>query len=141
MKSRKQFIITTLCYLIPTMILGMVWHFNLFPQIYENLGIYNRKDPIIPLGLTSMLVQGFIIAYLYPFYSKGENSLKKAVQFSLLMGLFLFSVSTLANAAKIEVTSMQMWLLIQTAFHLIQFLAAGVLIGLFTSKNANIKEP
>lgn len=131
MKLGKQFIITTLCYLIPTMILGMVWHFSLFPQIYENLGIYNRKEPIIPLGLTSMLIQAFIIAYLYSFYRRGENSIRNAVEFCLLMGLFLFSVSTLANAAKIEVTSMQIWLLIQAAFHLIQFLVAGVLIGFF----------
>lgn len=135
MKFGKQFIITTLCYLIPTAILGMVWHFNLFPQTYENLGIYNRKEPSIPLGLTSMLIQGFIIAYFYPFYKQGENSIKKAVQFSLLMGLFLFSVSTLANAAKIEVSSMQTWLLIQAAFHFIQFLTAGILIGLFSAKN------
>jgi hypothetical protein len=136
MKFGVQFIMTALCYMIPTMILGMVWHFNLFPQTYENLGIYNRKEPIIPLGLTSMLIQGFIIAYLYPFYRNGENSIRNAVEFCLLMGLFLFSVSTLANAAKIEVASMQTWLLIQAAFHFIQFLVAGVLIGFATSKTA-----
>ena len=134
MKLSRQCIIPTLCYMIPTAILGMVWHFNLFPQTYENLGIYNRKEPIIPLGLSSMLMQGFIIAYLYPFYAKGERSIRKAIEFCLLMGLFLFSVSTLANAAKIEVSSMQTWLLIQAAFHSIQFLVAGVLIGFFVKK-------
>jgi hypothetical protein len=46
------------------------------------------------------------------------------------MGLFMFSVSTLANAAKIHVASMSTWLMVQTAFHLIQFTAVGIGIGL-----------
>lgn len=130
MKFNRQFIFTTLAYLIPTMILGMVWHFNLFPNVYENLGIYNRIEPVIPLGLASMLVQGLIFAVLYPYYNQGQNSIKKGVKFSLIMGVFLFSVSTLANAAKIEVSSMQTWLLVQSAFHFLQFLTVGILIGL-----------
>lgn len=48
----------------------------------------------------------------------------------LIIGLFLFSVSTLDNAAKIQGTSMAKWLLIQTAFYLLQFVVAGVLLGL-----------
>lgn len=56
------------------------------------------------------------------------------VKFGLLMGLFLFSVSTLANAAKIEVTSMSTWLMIQTAFHAIQFIVTGAGIGLVYKK-------
>jgi hypothetical protein len=77
-----------------------------------------------------MIVQGCIMAYLYPFYARGKSSIGKAIVFSLIIGLFLFSVSTLANAAKIHVTSMTEWLLIQTAFHVLQFFVAGVLIGL-----------
>jgi hypothetical protein len=45
------------------------------------------------------------------------------------MGLFLFSVSTLANAAKIQVSSIELWLTVQSTFHLIQFAAAGAAIG------------
>lgn len=128
-EEAKKMILTALAYIIPTMILGMVWHFNLFPKQYEELGIYNRKEPIIPLGITSMIIQGVILAYLYPFFSREDKSIKTAVKFSLIMGLFLFSVTTLANGAKIEVSSMQSWLIIQTGFHVIQFLIAGILIG------------
>ncbi len=42
----------------------------------------------------------------------------------------LFSVSTLANAAKIVVADLGTWLTIQTAFHALQFVVAGALIGL-----------
>jgi len=125
-----KFALAGAAYLVPTMILGMVWHFVWFDQLYDDLGIYNRKDPIIPLGFGSMLIQACILAYLYPYYAGSQNTIRKSLTFSLIMGLFLFSVSTLANAAKIEVTSMSSWLAIQAIFHLIQFSVAGVLIGL-----------
>jgi len=126
----KNFILIALAYIVPTMLLGMVWHFVWFHELYEKLGMYNRAEPIIPLGMSSMIIQGLIIAYLYPYYAKDKSTIKTGLKFSLLMGLFLFSVTTLANAAKIEVTSLQQWLIIQLAFHLIQFTIAGVFIGL-----------
>ena len=126
----KHFIFRAVAYIIPTMALGMLWHFVLFEDLYHNLRIYNRAEPIIPLGFISMIVQGIIIAYLYPIYAKENINIKSSLRFSLIMGAFLFSVTTLANAAKIEVSSMQTWLLIQTAFHLIQFSIVGVFIGM-----------
>src|SRR3970040_965913 len=119
--SISRFILGVLGYTIPTMILGMVWHFVFFKELYDSLGIYNLKNPIIPLGMTSMLIQGIIIAYIYPFYYGEKSTIIMGIKFSLIMGVFLFSVSTLANAAKIEVTSMSVWLFIQLAFHSIQF--------------------
>ena len=128
--SPAKFTLTALAYIVPTMFLGYVWHLIIFKDVYDSLGIYNRAEPIIPLGFFSMIVQGCIIAYLYPYYARAHSSILKALVFSLIIGLFLFSVSTLANAAKIHVTSMAKWLLIQIAFHLLQFGVAGLLIGL-----------
>ncbi len=130
----SRFTLMVLAYLVPTMILGMVWHFVWFSELYENLGIYNRKDPIIPLGFTSMFFQGIIIAYLYPYYAEQGHSIIRSLKFSLIMGFFLFTVSTLANAAKIEVTSMLSWLWVQSLFTLIQFIVVGFLIGLVFKK-------
>jgi hypothetical protein len=130
----KKFFLATLAYLIPTMILGMAWHFIFFKDLYESLGIYNRAEPIIPLGFASMAIQGLIVAYLFPIFYREGNAIISGIKFGLIMGLFLFSVSTLANAAKIEVTSMSSWITIQIAFHLIQFLLVGVGIGLVYRK-------
>ena len=123
-----------LAYLLISMFLGMVWHFFLFKDLYDNLKIYNRAEPIVQLGATSMLIQGLIIAYLFPFFYREGNAFVKGLQFSLIMGLFLFSISTLANAAKMEVSSMTTWLGIQAAFHLIQFTLTGLGIGLIHRK-------
>lgn len=129
----KKFVLRSLVYIVTSMILGMLWHFVLFKELYDGLKIYNRAEPIIPLGLTSMILQGMIMAYLYPIYAQGNEGVKKSLTFSLLMGAFLFSVTTIANAAKIEVASMETWFLIQIAFHFIQFSIVGLIIGLIKS--------
>ncbi len=127
---KKKFALAMTVYIIISMALGMSWHFIFFKEIYEGLGIYNRIEPIIPLGFASMIIQGFILAYFYPLFYRGGQPTVQGIKFGLLMGVYVFSVSTLANAAKIQVTSMPTWLLVQTAFHGIQFILAGGGIGL-----------
>lgn len=130
----RKFVLATLAYSIVTMIHGFTWHFNFFPEVYARLGIYNREPPIIPLGFASMILQGVILAHLYPRFYQGGTPIREGVKFGLIMGTFLFSVSTLANAAKIQVSSMSTWLAVQGAFHLIQFVLVGAGIGLIYGK-------
>ena len=125
----KPFLLAALGYLVPTFILGFTWHFWLFPDLYEKLAIYNRAEPIIPLGFLSMAIQAVVMAYLFPFFQRTGSPIRRGIVFGLVMGTFLFSVSTLANAAKIVVADMGSWLLVQTAFHMLQFILAGALIG------------
>ena len=132
----KKFISVTLVYTLISMAVGMVWHFVLFKELYASLGIYNRAEPIIPLGMTSMLIQGIIMAYLFAYFYREGNAMAQGLKFALIMGLFLFSVSTLANAAKIEVSSMSTWLMIQFCFHAIQFTLVGIGIGLIYKKKS-----
>ena len=130
----KKLILATLAFAVVTMLIAAPWHFFFFKDLYHSLGIYNRAEPIVPLGFLSMLMQGVVMAFIYPRYYKGGSHYKEAIQFSLLMGVFLFSISTFANAAKIEVSPMGTWLVVQTAFHLIQFLAAGLAFGFVFSR-------
>ncbi|MBM9500260.1 DUF1761 domain-containing protein [Leptospira sp. 201903071] len=132
----KKFTYAVLGYLIPTFLLGASWHFIFFSELYDSFGIYSRKDPIIPLGFGSMLIQGIVLAYLFPFYNTKGNSIVRGIQFGLIMGVFLYSVSTIANAAKMEIHSVGIWFLVQAVFHLIQFTVAGFFIG-FAYKNQN----
>jgi hypothetical protein len=125
----KKVVLSTLAYSVVTMVIAAPWHLVWFKDLYGSLGIYNRTHPIIPLGFLSMIIQGIVMAVIYPRYYKGGSHYKEAVKFSLLMGIFLFSISTMANAAKIEVASMTIWFGIQSVFHFIQFMAVGVALG------------
>ena len=130
----KKMIYATLAYAVITMLIAAPWHFVLFKELYHSFGIYNRPGPIVPLGFLTMIIQGVVMAFIYPRFYHGSSHYKEAVTFSFLMGIFLYSVSTLANAAKIEVNPMGTWIAIQAAFHLIQFLAVGLAFGFVYSR-------
>ena len=69
----KKFFFGVLAYFLISAVHGMTWHFNFMKDVYDGLRIYNRTEPVIPLGLTSMLIQGAILAYFYPFYVTSDR--------------------------------------------------------------------
>jgi hypothetical protein len=114
-------------YVAITFALGFVWHLVVFKNLYHRLAIYTRlDDPIILLGLLSMLIQGAVLAYLYPKVVDIQGSILEGLTFSLLMGLFLASSAVIAEAAKQRVTSLRIWLIVESVYYLIQFLLAGL---------------
>lgn len=136
-----KILLAAMAYVVVTFAVAAPWHFVLFPDLYHELGMYNREEPSVALGVLSMLIQGLVLGYLYPRYYRGGPPVVEGVRFGLLAGAFLFSVSTLANAAKIQVSSIPGWIGIQLAFHLIQFVVAGAAIGLVFGRLAGRTEP
>lgn len=126
-------------YSILTMVFGPLWHFLLFKGTYDSLGIYNRAEPIIPLGFASMILQSVLLSILFDrYYNPDKSSYGEGLRFSLLMGLFMFSTTTMANAAKMNVTSMSIWFLVQLGFHIVQFGTTGLMIGYIYSKSSRV---
>ncbi len=125
----KKIFLAAFGYILVSFALGASWHFAFFPKVYHEFGIYNRADPIIPLGLLSMIVQGAVMAVIYPRWYRGEAPLAGGLKFGFLMGLFLFSVSTIANAAKIQVNGLGSFVLMQVVFHTLQFGLSGAVFG------------
>jgi hypothetical protein len=119
-----------IAYVVVSFALTAPWHFVLFKDLYQGFGLYNRVEPIIPLGVLSMLVQGSVLALIYPRWYRGGPPALEGVKFGLISGMFLFSVSTLANAAKIQVHGLGMFVIVQAAFHLLQFAVAGAAMGM-----------
>lgn len=111
-----------LVYLLPTFALGFVWHLVLFDAYYANLNIY-RNDIIIPLGFLSMVIQAIVFAWIYDkgFAKSARAPLRKAVDYGLLGAVLSWSYTTLAVAAKNVMSSVPDYLLIETAFTLVQW--------------------
>jgi hypothetical protein len=117
-------------YLVVTFAMGYVWHLVLFKDLYARLAIFSRlDDPVVPLGFAAMLIQGGVLAYLYPKLSGSGPLLLEGLGFGLLMGLFIASSAVLAEAAKQRVSSLSTWLGIETAYYAIQFALAGIAIA------------
>ncbi len=108
----KKVILASSGYSLITFVHGFTWHLVFFKQVYETFGVYNRANPIIPIGFASMVIQGVVLAVLYHRQVKEipAPSFKMAIEFNLLMGLFFTSGTVLALAAKAEIHHLSAWL-------------------------------
>lgn len=127
----RKFWLGFAAYLLPTFPIAFVWHLVLFEQKYHALRIY-RDEPVIALGLSSMIIQGAIFSWLFPrVFTRGSSSfLRDGLLFGLGAGLLSWSFTTLAVGAKNMMLSVPDFLLLETAFTVLQFAIVGPLIAL-----------
>ncbi len=137
----KKLLFSTLSYFVLTMALAYPWHLIWFHDIYKEIGAVQREEPIMILGISSIIIQGLVIAYLYPFYYKSGNPVLHGIKFSLLIGLMVYTVMVFANAAKFLIEPISIFLLYGTAFSLLQFSVTGAALGLiYGRKNSLVKK-
>ena len=125
----NRFYLATLAYIVVTFIIAASWHLATFKEVYEQLAIFTRKEPLIPLGLISMVLQGLVVAYCYPRMRIEGTPVTKGLKFGLLMGVFLGSGAVFGEAGKQEVTSLSTWLVLESVYYLLQFAIVGMVIG------------
>jgi hypothetical protein len=117
-----------LAYIVPTFALGFVWHLILFEGYYQRLAMY-REDIIIPFGLLSMLIQAVLFAWLYgqAFAQRPGTWLNRGLLYAVFGALLSWSFTTIAVAAKNVMTSVPDYLVIETAFTIVQWIIVGPL--------------
>lgn len=123
-----RFVLGVLAYLIPTFALGFIWHLVLFERNYAALAIY-RSDIIIPFGFLSILIQAIIFAWTYQqlFLRQNGTLASRALHYGVFGAVLSWSFTTLAVAAKNVMTSVPDFLLIETAFTVVQWIMVGLL--------------
>jgi len=134
-----RFSLAVLAYLVPTFLLGFVWHLVLFDGYYQALQIY-REDVIIPFGFLSMLIQAVIFTWIYSktFAGRAGSWLSKGLAYGATGAVLSWSFSTIAVAAKNVMASVPDFLLIETAFTIVQWVIVGPLTGLAFSGIATV---
>lgn len=117
-------------YLLPTFPLGYFWHLKTFAAHYERLGLY-RDEVIIPMGLSSMVIQGLFFAWVFPklFDTSAGHWLSNALWFFAIFGTLAWSFMVLPVAAKYKMASVSKFIALETAFTAIQFAVTGLLIS------------
>jgi len=116
-------------YLVLTFILAAGWHLVLFRDVYARLGVFTRAEPILALGVLSMVLQALVVAYLYPVFYRGGNPLMEGAMFGLLLGVFMGSNAVLAEAGKNQVASLGTWIGLEGVYYLLQFTLVGMAVG------------
>jgi hypothetical protein len=115
---------------VPSFVIAYPWHLTVFAPAYRELAMY-RDDVIVPFGLLSMLIQGAAFSWVYPrVFAERRSVLKNGLAYGLMIGLLSWSFTTLAVAAKNVMTSVPIYLALETGFTLLQFVVVGPLIAL-----------
>ena len=133
----KRFVLAVLAYLLPTFAIGFVWHLVLFQSYYEALAIY-RRDVIIPIGFLSMLIQAATFALLYEkaFVQVRGSLPSKSLRYGAVGAVFSWSFTTLAVGAKHVMASVPDYVMIETAFTVVQWaLVAPLTVLVFQSRD------
>jgi hypothetical protein len=127
----KRIGVAALCYLLPTFVLGFVWHLVLFKGYYDALAIY-RQDVIIPFGFLSMSIQALLFAWTYQrlFATRASGTLARGLAYAAFGAVLSWSFTTIAVAAKNVMASVPAYLLIETGFTSVQWLIVGPLTAL-----------
>jgi hypothetical protein len=127
----SAFWLAVAAYLLPTFPLGYFWHLKTFRNRYDQLAVY-REPMIIPLGLSSMILQAFLFAWLYPqlFSTARDAWLTSALQFGAVFGVLAWTFATLPAAAKYRMSSVREFLTLETGFTALQFLVVSPMIAL-----------
>ncbi len=125
----RRFLLNLLAYLVPTFLLGFVWHLVLFEDYYRDLAIY-RENILIPFGFTAMVIQGAIFAAAYQRLAVTPGRLADAMRFVAAAALLSWTFTTLAVGAKHPMSSVPDFVLIESAFTAVQFVLVGPLLAL-----------
>jgi hypothetical protein len=102
-----------------------------FADAYHALSMY-RDDVIVPFGFLSMVIQALAFSWVYPraFPERGRAFLMNGLTYGAAIGVLSWSFTTLAVAAKNVMSSVPDYLMLETAFTVLQFLIVGPLIAL-----------
>jgi hypothetical protein len=128
-------ILTVLAYAAATFGVQGVSHFAINADHYAAIPIM-RAEPILPLGLTSMVVQGLVFAWLFPRFNRGPHPIRNGVVFSCTLGAFLGSYIVLAEAGKYAIPALGSWIAVEGAATAVQFVVFGMLLGLIHRRQA-----
>lgn len=133
----KRIAVGALAYLVPTFALGFVWHLILFKGYYDALAMY-RHDVIIPFGFLSMSIQAVLFAFVYEtsFARRPDGAGMLGLRYAVFGAALSWSFTTIAVAAKNVMSSVPDYLVIETAFTVVQWVIVGPLTAFSLARRA-----
>jgi hypothetical protein len=132
---KKQITLSAFAYLLTTFPLAVVWHLVLFKETYETIG-YIDGEPIFAFGAASMIVQAVVLSASYARLFAGRYSVKTALRFNAVAGVFYWSGHVVAYAAKGRLDSVPLFFGLETIYMALQFGIFGLCLGAIFAKSS-----
>jgi hypothetical protein len=120
--------LTVLAYIAVTFGVQGTSHFAINAQHYAEIPIM-RTEPLIAMGITSMVIQGLLFAWLFPIFNRRGSALRNGIVFSWALGGFLASYIVLGEAGKYAIPSIPSWLALEASTAFVQYTLFGAALG------------
>jgi len=124
-----KLVLTASAYILIVFPLAIGWHLGFFREKYVAFG-YFEGEPNVLLGLAAIVMQGIALALIYPHFQGNSAGFVRAFQFASLMGLFFWTSHVLAFVAKNTIPNCAEFMIMESAYLIIQFGLFGLAVGL-----------
>lgn len=129
MANMTKKLLSAIGYVAVVFPLAVVWHLVLFEEKYLIFG-YFTENPNIAVGFASIVIQGVVLASIYPLFHTGKTGFHRAFQFTGLIGLFFWTSHVLALVAKQDVPNTGGFIVMETGYLILQFGFYALILGL-----------
>jgi UDP-N-acetylmuramyl pentapeptide phosphotransferase/UDP-N-acetylglucosamine-1-phosphate transferase len=120
--------LTVLAYVVVTFGVQGTSHFAINAEHYAAIPIM-RAEPVIAMGVTSMVIQGLLFAWLFPIFNRRGSAVRNGIVFSWALGAFLASYIILGEAGKYAIPSIPSWIAIEASTAFAQYTLFGAVLG------------
>ena len=86
--NTRNIILGTASYILASFLVQFISHFVINTAHYASIS-FMRAEPLMYLGLFTMLIQGIVLTSIYLKWANGNFNLKQGIVFGWLIGLFL----------------------------------------------------
>lgn len=122
--------VTLAIYVAVNLGMAMLWHLVLFKETLAAATPFARAEPIIPLGMAAMVVQGTLLIWLYPRLTRlAASPARSGLAFGALAGLFLATGAIWADVAKFHFAKGLTYFGLETLYEVASFMALGLVIA------------
>ena len=124
-----NFALILVAYVVITLLVQAVSHFGVNSAHYASIP-FLRAEPIAVLGILASLVQGAVLAFLFPRLRLGGALATRAFGFAWLAGAFLVSYIAFVEAGKYSAPSVGAWVGVELGAGFVQFTLFGAALWL-----------
>ncbi len=134
----RAHLLTIAGYIFATLLVQGTSHFAVNATHYAEV-TYNRAEPVFALGISSMVIQGAILSWIYANTRTRDGSLLSALTVAWLLGGFLTSYMALAEAGKYSVPNIGSWIAVETLVSAVQFTLIGGFLWLAHRRSPQLR--
>jgi len=109
--------------------MAVLWHLVLFREVLAAATPFARPEPLIPVGLAAMLLQGTALIALYPRFHRADARLRSGLVFGAVAGLFLATGAIWVDVGKFQFAHGATYLALESVYEVGSFALLGLVVA------------